>query len=304
MGERRLLEGFSISRYNARNISSSRSFSRSEVIPISQIREYRIGEFAKYLGVTPDLLKHYEDQGIIQPTRSDSGYRYYPFNTTMLLIECIRLRNYGMTLREIREILAAHHLDTAAVSSRLAENVEHMKEEILLDEALTADYEEFLAWQAPLSERDFDWEIRWSKPMAFLPHTDKYDFLQDPRIYEILKSWMSYIPIVKSSMKAERNGRITWGLLAEERMIRQLKLPVNDIVEFYPPYKVFYYKFRAPLMHSSFENFDTPSHPAFQALRELNLEPRNGYFRTTLMPADWQRDIGYQYGYYAIPVKT
>ena len=304
MGERRLLEGFSISRYNARNISSSRSFSRSEVIPISQIREYRIGEFAKYLGVTPDLLKHYEDQGIIQPTRSDSGYRYYPFNTTMLLIECIRLRNYGMTLREIREILAAHQLDTAAVSSRLAENVEHMKEEILLDEALTADYEEFLAWQAPLSERDFDWEIRWSKPMAFLPHTDKYDFLQDPRIYEILKSWMSYIPSVKSSMKAERNGRITWGLLVEERMIRQLKLPVNDIVEFYPPYKVFYYKFRAPLMHSSFENFDTPSHPAFQALRELNLEPRNGYFRTTLMPADWQRDIGYQYGYYAIPVKT
>ena len=304
MGERRLLEGFSISRYNARNISSSRSFTRSEVIPISQIREYRIGEFAKYLGVTPDLLKHYEDQGIIQPTRSDSGYRYYPFTTTMLLIECIRLRNYGMTLREIREILAAHQLSTAAVSSRLAENVEHMKEEILLDEALTADYEEFLAWQAPLSERDFDWEIRWSKPMAFLPHTDKYDFLQDPRIYEILKSWMSYIPIVKSSMKAERNGRITWGLLVEERMIRQLKLPVNDIVEFYPPYKVFYYKFRAPLMHSSFENFDTPSHPAFQALRELNLEPRNGYFRTTLMPADWQRDIGYQYGYYAIPVKT
>ena len=304
MGERGLLEGFSISRYNARNISSSRSFTRSEVIPISQIREYRIGEFAKHLGVTPDLLKHYEDQGIIQPTRSDSGYRYYPFTTTMLLIECIRLRNYGMTLREIREILAAHQLDTTAVSSRLAENVEHMKEEILLDEALTADYAEFLAWQAPLSERDFDWEIRWSKPMAFLPHTDKYDFLQDPRIYEILKSWMSYIPIVKSSMKAERNGRITWGLLVEERMIRQLKLPVNDIVEFYPPYKVFYYKFRAPLMHSSFENFDTPSHPAFQALRELNLEPRNGYFRTTLMPADWQRDIGYQYGYYAIPVKT
>ena len=53
-----------------------------------EIREYRIGEFAKYLGVTPDLLKHYEDQGIIRPSRSDSGYRYYPFNTTMLLIEC------------------------------------------------------------------------------------------------------------------------------------------------------------------------------------------------------------------------
>ena len=269
-----------------------------------EIREYRIGEFAKYLGVTPDLLKHYEDQGIIRPSRSDSGYRYYPFNTTMLLIECIRLRNYGMTLREIREILTAHRHDNASVNRRLSENVEHMREEILLDEALAADYEEFLAWQAPLATRDCDWEIRWSRPMAFLPHTDRYDFLRDPRIYEILKSWMSYIPIVKSSMKAERDGRITWGLLVEERIIRQLKLPVNDIVDFYPPHKVFYYKFRAPLTHSSSENFDSPAHPAFQALHALNLEPLDAYFRTTLMPADWQQDINCQYGYYAIPLRT
>ena len=184
-----------------------------------EIREYRIGEFAKYLGVTPDLLKHYEDQGIIRPSRSDSGYRYYPFNTTMLLIECIRLRNYGMTLREIRDILTAHRQDNASVNRRLSENVEHMKEEILLDEALAADYEIFLNWAEPLKSQDSDWEIRWSRPMAFLPHTDRYDFLQDPRIYEILKSWMSYIPIVKSSMKAKRDGRITWGLLVEERLM-------------------------------------------------------------------------------------
>ena len=267
------------------------------------MKEYRIGEFAKYLGVTPDLLKHYEDQGIITPSRSDSGYRFYPFKTTMILIECIRLRNYGMTLREIREILTSHRLDNGAVRQRLAENIVHMREEILLDEALAEDYESFLAWQEPLKGRDYDWDIRWSRPMAFLPHTDKYDFLQDPRIYEILKSWMSYIPVVKSTMKVERSGRVTWGLLAEERMVRQLNLPVNDVVEHLPSYKVFYYKFRAPLMHTSVETFDTPDHPAFQALRALNLDPGTAYFRTTLMPADWQQDLGYQYGYYAIPLK-
>ena len=268
------------------------------------MKEYRIGEFAKYLGVTPDLLKHYEDQGIIQPSRSESGYRYYPFNTTMLLIECIRLRNYGMTLREIREILTAHRMDSALVDRRLSENVEHMKEEILLDEALAEDYESFLHWAESLKGQNYDWDIRWSRPMCFLPHTDRYDFLQDPRIYEILKVWMSYIPIVKSSMKAERDGRITWGLLVEEQMLRRLHLPVNDIVEQLPSYKVFYYKFRGPLMHSSSENFDSPDPPAFQALHTLNLEPLSTYFRTTLMPADWQQDIGLQYGYYAIPIKT
>ena len=40
------------------------------------MEQYRIGDFAKYLGVTPDLLKHYEDMGIIHSSRSESGYRY------------------------------------------------------------------------------------------------------------------------------------------------------------------------------------------------------------------------------------
>ena len=40
------------------------------------MEQYRIGDFTKYLGVAPDLLKHYEDMGIIQSIRSESGYRY------------------------------------------------------------------------------------------------------------------------------------------------------------------------------------------------------------------------------------
>jgi hypothetical protein len=98
--------------------------------------------------------------------------------------------------------------------------------------------------------------------------------------------------------------RVLKGIHQARRIIRQLKLPVNDIVDFYPPHKVFYYKFRAALTHSSSENFDAPAHPAFQALHALNLEPLDAYFRTTLMPADWQKDLGYQYGYYAIPLKS
>ena len=80
------------------------------------MEKYRIGEYAKYLGVTPDLLKHYEDMGIIQSARSESGYRYYAFQTTLFLIECIRLRNYGLTLREIQEILNRHSMDNAQVA--------------------------------------------------------------------------------------------------------------------------------------------------------------------------------------------
>ena len=106
------------------------------------MKQYRIGDYAKYLGVSPDFLKHYEEQGLITPSRSGSGYRYYSFTTTMRLIECVRLRNYGMTLREIREILTEHTESNEQVERRVAENVRSLEQEVTLDQALIRNYAE------------------------------------------------------------------------------------------------------------------------------------------------------------------
>ena len=156
--------------------------------------------------------------------------------------------------------------------------------------------------RAPLEGRDWDWDVRTSEPMLFLPHTDKYDFLSDARIYELLREWMSYIPIVKSTMRIDRSGAIAWGFVVSERDLRTLDLPVNDVVERIPAQKILYYKFRGPLMPTAQERFDAPEHPLFRLLRARNLTGGDFYFRTTLMPADWQQSIEFQYGYYAIPI--
>lgn len=266
------------------------------------MKEYRIGEFAHYMGVTPDLLKHYEEQGILSPSRSESGYRYYPFNMAMTLLECARLRNYGFTLREARELLT-HGLPAAEEATRSFDgNVERMRREFALREALIEEYESFQLWREPLKTRESDWDIRWSRPMCFLPHTDGFAFLPDARIYELLKSWMAAIPVVKSAARIEPDGHVTWGLLVEERLLRRLELPENSVVRHIGPHKVFYFKFRAALLKSTEENPANPDHPAFRTLRALGLEERAPYYRTTLAPADRQRELIYQYGYYAIPL--
>ena len=66
--------------------------------------QYKIGEFSKYMGVTPDFLKHYEQYGLIQPNISESNYRYYNFEKASDVIECVRLRNWGFSLKEIQNI--------------------------------------------------------------------------------------------------------------------------------------------------------------------------------------------------------
>ena len=267
------------------------------------MKQYRIGDYAKYVGVTPDFLKHYEEMGIIQSNRSESGYRYYSFHTTIELIESIRLRNYGIPLREIREFLHGHKTDNEQMDQILSEKIEMLRQEIQLDEALVADYDVFLRWREELAERGWDWEIRRSSPMLFLPHTDRYDFLKDQRIYEILNSWMSYIPIVKSSLKLGPDGQVTWGFIAAESDVLHLSLPVNEVVERIPAKKTFYYKFRSATLRLHEESRDNIDHPAFRLLRSLQLESEDTYFRTTVMPADWKQNLGYQYGFYAIPLK-
>ena len=266
------------------------------------MEKYRIGEYAKYLGVTPDLLKHYEDMGIIQSARGESGYRYYAFQTTLFLIECIRLRNYGLTLREIQEILNRHSMDNAQVARLFNEKMEILRQEIALDQALAEDYDDFCRWKEPLKTRPWDWEIRRSRRMFFLPHTDGHTFLNDSRIYEILNQWMSYIPIVKSARKTKTDGKTVWGFLADQDAVERLCLPLNDVVEECPQRRIFYYKFCTSMPRDDKETYDNPENPAFRQLKALGLSHSGPYFRVSLMPGDWEKGLNYIYGYYAIPL--
>ena len=74
---------------------------------------YRIGEFAKNLGVTPDLLKHYEAIGLIQSEADENGYRYFPFHASSLLLACMGLKNFGLSLKNIRSLLQNQSVEEA-----------------------------------------------------------------------------------------------------------------------------------------------------------------------------------------------
>ena len=64
-------------------------------------KHYRIGTYAQNMGVTPDLLKHYEKMGLLHAQTSENGYRYYPFSESVPLLECFALRNYEMPLQQM-----------------------------------------------------------------------------------------------------------------------------------------------------------------------------------------------------------
>lgn len=66
-----------------------------------RFKRYRIGDFARFMGVGPDYLKHYERQGILTSEIRDNGYRYFPFNQSATILEAMRLQGCGFTVREM-----------------------------------------------------------------------------------------------------------------------------------------------------------------------------------------------------------
>lgn len=65
----------------------------------------RIGELARRTGTTPRLLRYYEEQGLVSPTREPNGYRDYD-ERLVARVEHIRgLLAAGMSTRLIQLIL-------------------------------------------------------------------------------------------------------------------------------------------------------------------------------------------------------
>lgn len=65
-----------------------------------------IGEAAKASGVTPKMIRHYEENGLVPKTkRTVSGYRMYGQNEVHTLRFIRRARDLGFSLAEIKALL-------------------------------------------------------------------------------------------------------------------------------------------------------------------------------------------------------
>jgi DNA-binding transcriptional MerR regulator/uncharacterized damage-inducible protein DinB len=68
-------------------------------------KQYKIHEFAKLAGVTIKALHHYDRLGLLQPGRTEAGYRIYRERDLETLEQIVALRFLGIPLRQIGVVL-------------------------------------------------------------------------------------------------------------------------------------------------------------------------------------------------------
>ena len=201
----------------------------------NKTRHYRIGTYAQNMGVTPDLLKHYEKMGLLHAQTSENGYRYYPFSESVSLLECFSLRNYQMPLQQMHDLLYHGTLDD--LHEALDEKAQALKRQILLDRMVLREYGFFDRWMKRMEGRTLYMLMEEQEDVYFLPHSRGRDFLEDSRIRDLLPRWIDWMPAVKSCRKIlYREGEDCladsyWGLAVPVPVAEECGIPVNDIVE-------------------------------------------------------------------------
>lgn len=244
-------------------------------------RYYRIGDFARYMGVTPDFLKHYEQHGLLRVAHTESGYRYYHFDQSSRILEYMRLRSYGVSVREMGAMLSASDADAIVL---LDEKAEKLRKDLAFLEAVIEEHQRVKRWYEERCRRPSDWEVREVEPHVFLPHSCNQDFIKDERIYELLKSWVGWMPVVKSALRvvpaaaADRPDSVYWGLMIPESIARKHGIPVNDAVVRMPAGKAFIFNFLSREKAFDMASIALGKHPMFRRMAELGLRPRGSFY--------------------------
>ncbi len=70
---------------------------------------FKIGDFSKLGQVSSRMLRHYDQLGLLQPSQIDkwTGYRYYAIDQLPRLHRIIALKDLGLSLEQIGQLLSA-----------------------------------------------------------------------------------------------------------------------------------------------------------------------------------------------------
>lgn len=250
---------------------------------------YRIGDYARFMGVSTDLLKHYEKLGLLHSDTADNGYRYYSFQQSAILLECMRLQKYGLSLREMHTAL--YDSSFGEVKTLLDDKIDSMERQIRFQQLVVNEHRRISDWMEMMKDQETRIVIKESEPLYFLPQSCQRNFIQDERITELLPAWVNAMPMVKSCrlIPDEAPGQLpSWGLAVTQSDLEMLQLPTNDVVQRIEGGPFVHAHFRH---HVAEKSAPTASSPLLaQLMRNHRLRPGCSILLFAMMSMELDRD--------------
>lgn len=163
---------------------------------------FTVKQLSKLAGVTPRTLHHYDDIGLLKPSRiGDNGYRYYEEEAVLRLQQILFYRELDIPLEEIKKIMAESHFD---VLGALHSHKEALQKQARRLERLiqTVDHTiDYLKGNKPMSEKGlFEGFSEEQQEKYALEAEQMYD---PETVRESNRKWKGYSAARKEAILAE-----------------------------------------------------------------------------------------------------
>lgn len=224
---------------------------------------YKIGDVAKILGISPDLLRYYEKKGVVKPVKDRANdYRYYEPWDINFLIDCLWYKNFGFGIEQVARIVSRSSYDD--IISTMAEKDAEIEASIHHQEMLLRRVRENLQ------------EVRRAKTqlgrcdLVYSPeivrYLNRYNFIYDNSkdLQRLSHQWLQYMPFTHRCFEIgqedleNKTDNYAWGFSLSMDYVRDLDVPVEPPVIHLPS---------EPSVHSVFKssgkNAFTPRHLKF-----------------------------------------
>ena len=163
---------------------------------------FTVKQLSKLAGVTPRTLHHYDQIGLLKPTRvGENGYRYYGDESLLRLQQILLYRELDMPLDDIKKIVAESRFD---VLGALESHKEALQRQVSRLNRLLVTVDntiQHLKGEKPMSEKGlFEGFSEEQQEKYALEAEQMYD---PETVRESNRKWKSYSAAKKESILAE-----------------------------------------------------------------------------------------------------
>ena len=225
--------------------------------------KYKIGDVAKILGISPDLLRYYEKKGVVKPVKDQSNdYRYYEPWDINFLIDCLWYKNFGFGIEQVARIVSKSSYDD--IISMMEDKDAEIEAAIRKQELLLHRAKRYLA------------EVRRARTLLgrcdlvyspeIVRYLNRYNFIYDnsQELQRLSHQWLQYMPLTHRCFEIEqqdlenKTDNYAWGFSLGMEYARLLQVPAEPPVAHLPS---------EPSVHSVFtssgKNAFSPRHLKF-----------------------------------------
>jgi len=222
--------------------------------------QYKIGDVARILGISTDLLRYYEKKGVVTPTKDkQNDYRYYDAWDINFLIDCLWFKNFGFSIPQVAYMVTdCCYMDLVPL---LEEKRDDLSESIHRQELLLHRLNQHLEQVLRVKNSMGTCEITACPEIICYLNRYDTDYDNSPAMHQLSKQWLDLMPFLQRyfEMPIDPDSpypeHYAWGFSLEMEYVDELSVLMKPPVMHHPSVECIHSTFK-----SSGKNAFSPKH--------------------------------------------